>query len=76
MKTEDLIIVCCQVLLCWAEGAAVGFCTIKPRGAFLPGSCFMQTYNIDIVDSVFIRKSHRRKGNGMKLLETLVKTYR
>lgn len=63
-----------QVWLCWDRGRAVGFCTLKLKGCRVPGS-FMETYQLDIVDSVFIRKSHRRRGFGTKLLGELMKIY-
>ena len=63
-----------QVLLCFDEGNVVGFCTIKCKGNTVPGSN-MEKYSMDIVDSVFIRKSHRKRGHATGLLIYLVENY-
>ena len=63
-----------QVLLCFDEGSVVGFCTIKCKGNTVPGSN-MEKYSMDIVDSIFIRKSHRKRGHATGLLNYLVENY-
>ena len=63
-----------QVLLCFDKGIVVGFCTIKCKGNSVPGSN-MEKYSMDIVDSVFIKKSHRRRGHATGLLNYLVENY-
>ena len=61
-------------MLCFVEGIAIGFCTIKCKGNSVPGSN-IERYSMDIVDSIFIRKSQRRKGHANSLLNYLVETY-
>ena len=43
-----------QIWLCWDQGRAVGFCTLKIRGNKVPGT-LIDKYQMDIVDSVFVR---------------------
>lgn len=63
-----------KILLCYDSGSAVGFCTLKCKGKNVPGSN-MEKYTVDIVDSIFIRKSHRRKGLATGLLQNLNNCY-
>ena len=63
-----------QVLLCFDEGIVIGFCTIKCKGNPIPASN-MERYSMDIVDSIFVRKSHRRKGHANGLLNYLLENY-
>ena len=56
--------------MCWYKSEAVGFCTLKRKGSLVPGT-LASKYAMDIVDSVFIRRSHRRLGLTTKLLSTL-----
>ena len=64
-----------KVLLCWSEGRPVGFCTLKCRGQSVPGTGGLQRYSLDIIDSVFIRESHRGRGLATALIEHLIETY-
>ena len=43
-----------KIWLCWNQGQAVGFCTLKNSGNKVPGT-LMDKYQMDIVDSVFVR---------------------
>ena len=43
-----------EVWVCWEAGRAVGFGCIKVRGSPVPGG-FMEQYQMDILDSVFVR---------------------
>lgn len=52
----------------------VGFCTIKCKGNTVPGA-IMDRYSMDIADSIFIRKSHRRRGHANNLLKYLHRKY-
>ena len=65
----------CQVLLCWVQGTPVGFCTLKRKGRPVPGTGGLQNYALDIIDSVFIRKSHRGRGLATALIDHLINIY-
>ena len=47
---------------------------MKCKGALIPGT-FMERYSCDVVDSVFIKKSFRRKGLTSELISKLVDCY-
>ena len=63
-----------QIFLYWSKKELVGFCTIKCKGTLVPGT-FMERYSCDVVDSVFIKKSFRRKGLTTELISKLVECY-
>ena len=63
-----------QIYLCWSKESLEGFCTVKCKGTPVPQSC-MDTYPLDIVDSVFVRKDARGKGYGSQLVSFLSTTF-
>jgi len=63
-----------KIFLYWSKKELVGFCTMKCKGTLVPGT-FMERYSCDIVDSVFIKKSFRRKGLTHELISKLVECY-
>lgn len=59
-----------KVFLCWTEESLAGFCTMKTKGSKIPGT-FCDTYSMDIVDSIFVSRTFRRKGLVTKLVQIL-----
>ncbi|XP_068169984.1 protein FAM169B [Antennarius striatus] len=57
---------CCKLL--WREGQAVGFYTIKHKGS-LCDSWSSQSYLLPVLDTVLVRKSWRRRGFGLQMLQ-------
>uniref|UniRef100_A0A8C1G149 Family with sequence similarity 169 member B n=1 Tax=Cyprinus carpio TaxID=7962 RepID=A0A8C1G149_CYPCA len=52
----------------WQNGEAVGFYTIKKKGS-LCDSCTGQSYQLPVLDSVFVRSHWRRTGLALQMLE-------
>lgn len=52
----------------WQNGEAVGFYTIKKKGS-LCDSCTGQSYQLPVLDSVFVRSHWRRTGLAFQMLE-------
>ena len=62
-----------SALLLFAEdGAAVGFATLKRRGQLLREDAGPERFQMDILDTVFVRRAVRRCGRAGELLERLV----
>ncbi|KAK7912744.1 hypothetical protein WMY93_012955 [Mugilogobius chulae] len=59
----------------WKNGEAVGFYSVKVTGS--PCSSFSsRTYPLPVMDSMFLRKSHRGKGLGLCMLEDYVDSFK
>lgn len=52
----------------WQNGEAVGFYTVKKKGS-LCDSCTGQSYQLPVLDSVFVRSHWRRTGLALQMLE-------
>ncbi|TRY91810.1 hypothetical protein DNTS_012443, partial [Danionella cerebrum] len=59
----------------WKDGEAIGFYSFKPRGS-LCRYFLTQCYQIPVMDTLFVRKCHRGKGLGLKMLEDFVGSFR
>ncbi|XP_068452337.1 A-kinase anchor protein 12-like isoform X2 [Clinocottus analis] len=55
----------------WVDGEAVGFYSVKPSGSFL-SSYATRSYQLPVMDSIFVRKRQRGKGFGLQMLEDFV----
>uniref|UniRef100_H3AKJ8 Family with sequence similarity 169 member B n=1 Tax=Latimeria chalumnae TaxID=7897 RepID=H3AKJ8_LATCH len=53
--------------LLWRNGEAVGFYTVKGKGTLCDGWT-SQCYQLPVLDTLFVRRKHRRLGLGMKML--------
>ncbi|XP_019912083.2 protein FAM169B isoform X1 [Esox lucius] len=51
----------------WLNGEAVGFYTIKKKGSLCDG-CTSQSYQLPVLDTVFVRTQWRRRGLGLQIL--------
>ncbi|KAM8866069.1 uncharacterized protein ACB058_007100 [Synchiropus picturatus] len=60
--------------ICWSNGEAVGFYSAKPTGS-LCNAPFGRSFQLPVMDSIFVRKLHRRKGLGLKMLEDFVLSF-
>ncbi|KAJ0019654.1 hypothetical protein NQD34_007223 [Periophthalmus magnuspinnatus] len=59
----------------WKNGQAVGFYSVKPTGS--PCSSFSnRSYPLPVMDSLFVRKCHRGKGLGLRMLEDYVDSFK
>ncbi|XP_076021318.1 uncharacterized protein LOC143012136 isoform X2 [Genypterus blacodes] len=61
--------------LFWKNGEAVGFYSVKPTGSLF-GSFLTRSYQLPVMDSIFVRKLHRGKGYGLQMLEDFVLSYK
>ncbi|TRY66377.1 hypothetical protein DNTS_003348 [Danionella cerebrum] len=52
----------------WHDGEAVGFYTVKKRGSLCDG-CSGQTYQLPVLDTLFVRCNWRRFGFAFQMLE-------
>ncbi|XP_051512438.1 protein FAM169B isoform X2 [Myxocyprinus asiaticus] len=52
----------------WQNGEAVGFYTIKNKGSLCDG-CTGQSYQLPVLDTVFVRSYWRRNGLALQMLE-------
>ncbi|XP_058607124.1 protein FAM169B isoform X2 [Onychostoma macrolepis] len=52
----------------WQNGEAVGFYTIKKKGSLCDG-CTGQSYQLPVLDTVFVRSHWRRTGLALQMLE-------
>lgn len=52
----------------WQHGEAVAFYTVKPKGCLCDGST-SQCYLLPVLDTAFVRRSHRRQGLMTTMLE-------
>ncbi|XP_077362978.1 uncharacterized protein LOC144007317 isoform X2 [Festucalex cinctus] len=60
--------------ICWSNGEAVGFYSAKPTGT-LYNSLSTRRYQLPVMDSIFVRKCHRRDGFGLHMLEDFVLSF-
>lgn len=58
----------------WKNGEAVGFYSVKSKGN-LCNSFVSQCYLLPVMDSIFVRKSHRGNGHGLQMLEDFVDSF-
>ncbi|XP_069631539.1 soluble lamin-associated protein of 75 kDa-like isoform X2 [Haliaeetus albicilla] len=52
----------------WTKGEAVGFYSVKPTGSICSSS-LTQSYQLPVLDTMFVRKKHRGKDFGLIMLE-------
>ncbi|XP_028839980.1 golgin subfamily B member 1-like isoform X2 [Denticeps clupeoides] len=58
----------------WKNGEAIGFYSIKDEGI----QCMeflTERYQLPVMDSMFVRKDHRRQGHGLRMLEDFVESF-
>ncbi|XP_057645473.1 soluble lamin-associated protein of 75 kDa isoform X2 [Chionomys nivalis] len=58
----------------WKKGEAVGFYSVKPTGS-LCASFLTQSYQLPVLDTMFIRKKYRGKDLGLSMLEDFVDSF-
>ncbi|XP_066096106.1 protein FAM169B-like isoform X2 [Saccopteryx bilineata] len=64
-----------EATLLWRDGAAVGFYTTKRKGSLCgdgTGACYL----LPVLDTVFVRRRHRRQGLGVAMLRDFCETFR
>ncbi|XP_040498656.1 protein FAM169B isoform X4 [Ursus maritimus] len=64
-----------QAKILWRDGSAVGFYTTKRKGSLCgdgTGACYL----LPVFDTVFVRKTYRRQGLGMAMLQDFCETFR
>ncbi|XP_077726255.1 protein FAM169B-like [Canis aureus] len=64
-----------QAKILWQDGAAVGFYTTKRKGSLCgdgTGACYL----LPVFDTVFVRRTYRRQGLGMAMLQDFCETFR
>ncbi|XP_056303127.1 soluble lamin-associated protein of 75 kDa [Danio aesculapii] len=59
----------------WKNGEAVGFYSVKCKGS-LCNTFVSQCYLLPVMDSIFVRKSHRSNGHGLQMLEDFVDSFK
>ncbi|XP_030623863.1 soluble lamin-associated protein of 75 kDa [Chanos chanos] len=59
----------------WKNGEAVGFYSVKPKGS-LCNNFVSQCYQLPVMDSIFVRKSHRGNSHGLQILEDFVDSFK
>ncbi|KAK9974370.1 hypothetical protein ABG768_022471 [Culter alburnus] len=78
-SSEDVSFLChCEhesAKILWKDGEAIGFYSYKPKGS-LCRNFLTQCYQLPVMDTVFVRKCHRGKGHGVKILEDFVDSFR
>ncbi|NXL91491.1 F169A protein, partial [Alectura lathami] len=58
----------------WKQGEAVGFYSVKPAGAsYSPRVPY--SYQLTVLDTMFVRKKHREKDIGVTMLEDFANTF-
>ncbi|XP_049651981.1 soluble lamin-associated protein of 75 kDa isoform X4 [Accipiter gentilis] len=55
----------------WKKGEAIGFYSVKPKGSVC-NSYHSQTYQLSVLDTMFVRKKHRGRDAGLIMLEDFV----
>ncbi|XP_029960766.1 soluble lamin-associated protein of 75 kDa [Salarias fasciatus] len=58
----------------WKNGEAVGFYSVKPSGTCC-NSYSTRSYELPVMDSIFVRKSQRGKGFGLQMLDDFVHSF-
>ncbi|XP_037338567.2 microtubule-associated protein futsch isoform X2 [Pungitius pungitius] len=79
MSSEELPFLCHgekdYAKILWNNGEAVGFYSVKPAGSFC-SSFSTSSYQLPVMDSLFIRKHLRRQGFGLQMLKDFVLSFR
>nr|XP_019582232.1 PREDICTED: protein FAM169B isoform X6 [Rhinolophus sinicus] len=63
-----------EAKILWRDGAAVGFYTTKMKGS-LCGEGVGVCYLLPVLDTVFVRRKHRRQGLGVAMLRDFCATF-
>ncbi|XP_067424992.1 soluble lamin-associated protein of 75 kDa [Emydura macquarii macquarii] len=58
----------------WKKGEAIGFYSVKPTGSIC-SSYLTQSYQLPVLDTMFVRKKHRGKDFGLMMLEDFVDSF-
>ncbi|NWX83289.1 F169A protein, partial [Nothoprocta pentlandii] len=58
----------------WKKGEAIGFYSVKPTGSVCT-SYLTQSYQLPVLDTMFVRKKHRGKDFGLMMLEDFVDSF-
>ncbi|XP_074991858.1 soluble lamin-associated protein of 75 kDa-like [Calonectris borealis] len=58
----------------WKKGVAIGFYSVKPTGSICSSS-LTQSYQLPVLDTMFVRKKHRGKDFGLIMLEDFVDSF-
>ncbi|EPQ02609.1 Protein FAM169A [Myotis brandtii] len=58
----------------WKKGEAIGFYSVKPTGSIC-ASFLTQSYQLPVLDTMFIRKNYRGKDFGLHMLEDFVDSF-
>ncbi|XP_074934899.1 soluble lamin-associated protein of 75 kDa isoform X1 [Phalacrocorax aristotelis] len=58
----------------WKKGEAIGFYSVKPTGSIC-NSYHGQSYQLPVLDTMFVRKKHRGKDSGLIMLEDFVDSF-
>uniref|UniRef100_A0A8C9ADD1 Family with sequence similarity 169 member A n=1 Tax=Prolemur simus TaxID=1328070 RepID=A0A8C9ADD1_PROSS len=58
----------------WKKGEAIGFYSVKPTGSIC-ASFLTQSYQLPVLDTMFLRKKHRGKDFGLHMLEDFVDSF-
>ncbi|KAM4709837.1 soluble lamin-associated protein of 75 kDa isoform 2-T3 [Discoglossus pictus] len=58
----------------WWKGEAVGFYSVKPSGTTCP-SYLSQSYQLPVLDTMFVRKKYRGKAFALQMLEDFVDSF-
>uniref|UniRef100_A0A3B5ARA9 Family with sequence similarity 169 member A n=1 Tax=Stegastes partitus TaxID=144197 RepID=A0A3B5ARA9_9TELE len=79
MTSEELPFLCHgekdYAKIVWNNGEAVGFYSVKPSGSIC-NSFSVRTYQLPVMDSIFVRKCQRRKGFGLQMLVDFVLSFK
>ncbi|XP_040842097.1 soluble lamin-associated protein of 75 kDa isoform X1 [Ochotona curzoniae] len=58
----------------WKKGEAIGFYSVKPTGSTC-ASFLTQSYQLPVLDTMFVRKKYRGKDFGLQMLEDFVDSF-
>ncbi|XP_005386117.1 PREDICTED: soluble lamin-associated protein of 75 kDa isoform X2 [Chinchilla lanigera] len=58
----------------WKKGEAIGFYSVKPTGSMC-ASFLTQSYQLPVLDTMFVRKKYRGKDFGLHMLEDFVDSF-
>ncbi|XP_045141288.1 soluble lamin-associated protein of 75 kDa isoform X2 [Echinops telfairi] len=58
----------------WKKGEAIGFYSVKPTGSMC-ASFLTQSYQLPVLDTLFVRKKHQGKDFGLRVLEDFVDSF-
>ncbi|XP_044051960.1 trichohyalin-like isoform X2 [Siniperca chuatsi] len=79
MSSEELPFLCHgekdNAKILWNNGEAVGFYSVKPSGS-LCSYFSTRSYQLPVMDSIFVRKCQRGKGFGLQMLEDFVLSFK